>query len=184
MYVLSLSLEEKHNKINVKYIYIFYDRSNKVFLTQATPQILTPTTGRHQITSFRAAPQNQQVLFSPTDQVALPSAFNTVRVPAPQHHLSAFQVNGIHNQNYAPLLQAQTYPGMYRTLPANTLGDDPIKAAFISAHSNPFLHLLSAPYLKHIKETDGEDLPTIEEVKELLELSSFGLSGFEEEALE
>ena len=152
-------------------------------MTQATPQILTPTTGRHEITGLRTIPQNQHVLFSPTEQIALPSAIHAVQVPAPQNQFPAFQVNGIPNQIHAPLLQAQTYAGIYRALP-NTLGDDPIKASFITAHSNPLLHLLSAPYLKHIKETDGEDLPTIEEVKELLELSSFGLSGFEEEAIE
>ena len=155
----------------------------KVILTHATPQILTPTAGRHQITSLSAVPQNQQILFSPPEQIALPSALHAIEVPAPQNTVPAFQVNGIHSQIRAPLLQAQSYPGMYRALP-NTLGDDPVKASFITAQSNPMLHLLSAPYLKHIKETNGEDLPTIEEVKELLELSSFGLSGFEEEKVE
>ena len=162
---------------------MFHACWNSVFLTHGTPQILTPSTGQHQITALRAGPQNQHVLFSPTEQIALPSAIRAVHVLAPQNQFPAFQVNGISNQIRAPLPHAQSYAGMYRALP-NTLGDDPIKASFITAHSNPFLHLMSAPYLKHIKETNGEDLPTIEEVKELLELSSFGLSGFEAEANE
>ena len=149
-------------------------------MTQATPQILTPTIGRHE---FRAIPQDQHVLFSPTEQIALPSAIHAVGVPPPQNQLPAFHVNRIPNQIHAPLLQAGQAAGTYRAFP-NTLGDDPVKASFITAQSNPLLHLLSAPYLKHVKETDGEDLPTIEEVKELLELSSFGLSGFQEEAVE
>ena len=58
-----------------------------------------------------------------------------------------------------------------------------MKATFISANSNPLQHLLSAPYLKHVKETNGEDLPTLDEIKELLERSSFGLTGFQEEGV-
>ena len=63
----------------------------------------------------------------------------------------------------------------------NALGNDPIKASFIAARSNPLIHLLAAPYIKNIKENNGEDLPTLEDLQDLLERSSFGLSGFEDE---
>ena len=63
----------------------------------------------------------------------------------------------------------------------NALGNDPIKASFLAARSNPLIHLLAAPYIKNIKENNGEDLPTLEDVQNLLERSSFGLSGFGDE---
>ena len=62
----------------------------------------------------------------------------------------------------------------------NALGNDPIKASFIAARSNPLIHLLAAPYIKNIKENNGEDLPTLDDLQDLLERSSFGLSGFED----
>ena len=54
--------------------------------------------------------------------------------------------------------------GGYRTFPyisnggldahiPNALGNDPIKASFIAARSNPLIHLLAAPYIKNIKES-------------------------------
>lgn len=63
----------------------------------------------------------------------------------------------------------------------NALGNDPIKASFLAARSNPLIHLLAAPYIKNIKENNGEDLPTLEDIQNLLERSSFGLSGFGDE---
>ena len=147
-------------------------------MSHGTTQILTPTTG-NKAPTFRTL-QNQQILSPITEQIALPSGIHTVGVPAPQRAFS-FGANGIPHRIQASFnhvnQQNQAAP---QPLP-NMLGDDPIKASFISAYSNPMLHLLSAPYLKHVKETNGEDLPTIEEVKQILERSSFGLSGFEED---
>ena len=151
-----------------------------VFLTtQGTPQILTPTNIRQPATPLQQ--QNQPISFtSSNEQLALPSTPQIITLPAPQNKLPIpFQQNKLPNQIPHPSISG----GMsYRYLHPNTiLGDDPVKATFISAHSNPLQHLLSAPYLKHIKETNGEDLPTLEEIKEFLERSSFGLSGFQEE---
>ena len=110
----------------------------------------------------------------------MPSNVQVLQLPAPQNKLPApFPQHGFPNQ-----IPIQPFSGgmSYRSLPPNNiLGDDPLKATFISANSNPLQHLLSAPYLKHVKETNGEDLPTLEEIKELLERSSFGLTGFQEE---
>ena len=72
------------------------------------------------------------------------------------------------------------YSGLDGALP-NALGNDPIKASFLAARSNPLIHLLAAPYIKNIKENNGADLPTLEDIQDLLERSSFGLSGFEDE---
>ena len=152
----------------------------KAFLTtQSSPQILTPNNLRPQASTFQQ--QNQQLSFlSLNDPIALPSNAQVLALPAPQNKLLVpFHQNRVQNQ-----IPLQSFPGAmsYRTLPSNLiLGDDPVKATFISAHSNPLQHLLSAPYLKHVRETDGEDLPTLDEIKELLERSSFGLSGFQEE---
>lgn len=55
---------------------------------------------------------------------------------------------------------------------------NPVRAALLSSRSNPLIHLLAAPYIRNIEENDGEDLPTIDELKDLLEESSFGLTGF------
>ena len=60
------------------------------------------------------------------------------------------------------------------------LGFDPIKASIVAGRSNPFIHLLSAPYIKNIKENTGEDLPSLEDLQELLERSSFGLTGLDD----
>ena len=148
-------------------------------VAQGTSQILTPTNFRNQATTFQQ--QNQPISFASSDeQIALPSNAQIITLPTPQNKLPVpIQQNILPNQ--IPIQQLSG--GMsYRSLPLNTiLGDDPVKATFISAHSNPLQHLLSAPYLKHIKETDGADLPTLEEIKELLERSSFGLTGFQEE---
>ena len=152
----------------------------KAFLaSQASPQILTPNNVRPQASIFPQQNQQSSFLFT-NDPIALPSNAQVLTVPAPQNKLPVpFHQNRVQNQ-----IQLQPFPGAmsYRTLPSNhILGDDPVKATFISAHSNPLQHLLSAPYLKHVRETNGEDLPTLDEIKELLERSSFGLSGFQEE---
>ena len=62
----------------------------------------------------------------------------------------------------------------------NALGNDPIKASFLAARSNPLIHLLAAPYIRNIKENNGADLPSIDDIQDLLERSSFGLSGLGE----
>ena len=134
-------------------------------------------------------PNNQYVLLPRTEPIALASAIQPVSVPAPNWVAPQAPIfvgaNGIPAQGYGSLPAIPQYPGThgYPKYPQypNTLGDDPIKASFITSNSNPLLHLLTAPYLKHIKETNGEDLPTLEEIKDLLERSSFGLSGFEDE---
>ena len=147
--------------------------------TQGTPQILTPTNIRQQATPLQQ--QNQPISFaSSNEQLALPSNTQIITLPPPQNKLPiAFQQNNLPNQiPHQPISGGMSYRYLH---PNTILGDDPVKATFISAHSNPLQHLLSAPYLKHIKETNGEDLPTLEEIKELLERSSFGLSGFQEE---
>ena len=158
----------------------FLNTFKKAFLaTQASQQILTPNNVRPQASTFQQ--QNQQLSFLlSNDPIALPSNTQVLTLPAPQNKLPVpFHQNRVQNQ-----IPLQPFPGAmtYRTLPSNLiLGDDPVKATFISAHSNPLQHLLSAPYLKHVRETNGEDLPTLDEIKELLERSSFGLSGFQEE---
>ncbi len=59
------------------------------------------------------------------------------------------------------------------------LGFDPIKASIVAGRSNPLIHLLAAPYIKNIKENNGEDLPSLDDLQELLERSSFGLTGLD-----
>ena len=86
---------------------------------------------------------------------------------------------GLQNGGYGALPYASN-TGLAGNIP-NALGNDPIKASFIAARSNPLIHLLAAPYIKNIKENNGEDLPTLEDLQDLLERSSFGLSGFEDE---
>ena len=86
---------------------------------------------------------------------------------------------GLQNGGYGAIPYASN-TGLAGNIP-NALGNDPIKASFIAARSNPLIHLLAAPYIKNIKENNGEDLPTLEDLQDLLERSSFGLSGFEDE---
>ncbi len=31
--------------------------------------------------------------------------------------------------------------------------------------SNPFIHLLAAPYIKNVRENNGEDLPTLDDLQ-------------------
>ncbi len=50
----------------------------------------------------------------------------------------------------------------------------------MAGKSNPFIHLLAAPYIKNVRENNGEDLPTLDDLQELLERSSFGLSDIEQ----
>jgi hypothetical protein len=38
---------------------------------------------------------------------------------------------------------------------------------------------MAAPYLRNIKERNGEDLPSLEDIQNLLQKSTFGLMGFE-----
>ena len=67
----------------------------------------------------------------------------------------------------------------FSSLP-NALGNDPIKASFLAARSNPLIHLLAAPYIRNIRENNGADLPSLDDIQNLLERSSFGLSGLGE----
>lgn len=60
-------------------------------------------------------------------------------------------------------------------------GNDPIRASILASRSNPLIHLLAAPYIKNIKENNGKDLPTLDDLKILLEKSSFGLSDIDED---
>ena len=74
---------------------------------------------------------------------------------------------GIQNGGYGALPYFSN-GGLGGQIP-NALGNDPIKASFIAARSNPLIHLLAAPYIKNIKENNGEDLPTLEDLQDLLE---------------
>ncbi len=56
------------------------------------------------------------------------------------------------------------------------LGNDPVKASILAGKANPLIHLLSAPYLKNVRENNGRDLPSIDDFQELLQRSTFGLS--------
>ena len=162
-----------------------------VIVAQNTPQLLTPQAAGYPTIPLQPVSQPQYVLvprieatpyanglfggfggpLTPTlTQIALGNTANTVH--------SAFPTT------QSPLLLgaggALPFGGLDGAIP-NALGDDPIKASFIAARSNPLIHLLAAPYIKNIKENNGEDLPTLEDLQDLLERSSFGLSGFEQE---
>ena len=76
-----------------------------------------------------------------------------------------------------PDLSQDGYQGVIQ----NVLSNDQIKASLIAGRSNPLIHLLAPPYINNIEENDGEDLPSLDNLQDLLEESSFGLSGFEDE---
>ena len=171
-------------------------------LAQSAPQLLTPATGYPAI-SLPSISQPQYVLvprpettpyanglfggfggpLTPTlTNIALGNTANSIHsafgVPSPQSPILVG--TGGAQSGYGATPTVLSYGGLDSALP-NALGNDPIKASFIAARSNPLIHLLAAPYIKNIKENNGEDLPTLEDIQDLLERSSFGLSGFEDE---
>jgi len=63
--------------------------------------------------------------------------------------------------------------------PLTDVGFNPVKASILAGRSSPFIHLLAAPYIKNIRENGGADLPTLNDLQDLLERSSFGLTGLD-----
>ena len=62
-------------------------------------------------------------------------------------------------------------------------GSDPIKASLVASKSNPLIHLLAAPYIKNIKESNGEDLPTLDDFQRLLQRATFPLTDIDENGI-
>lgn len=59
---------------------------------------------------------------------------------------------------------------------AGSIPDDQItEASIVAAMSNPFAYLLAAPYLRDLEENDGEDLPTLEDLKQLFQRAAFDM---------
>ena len=159
-------------------------------MSQSASQLLTPTTGSLQQSQYILIPLAQATsyangLFSgvggpptPTLTNVASSIHSSFDAPSPQPSLLA-GAGGAHN-GYAVLRPVVPYGGLDSEIP-NALGNDPIKASFIAAQSNPLIHLLAAPYIKDIRENNGEDLPTLDDLEDLFERSAFGLSGFADE---
>ena len=160
-------------------------------MAQNAPYTLTPQAAGYPTIPLQSITQPQYVLVPRPESTpyanGLFGGFGGPLTPTLTNIALGNTAQSVHSQ--FPISAAQPYGAYPNVLPysgldgalPNALGNDPIKASFIAARSNPLIHLLAAPYIKNIKENNGEDLPTLEDLQDLLERSSFGLSGFENE---